>query len=147
MASLADEIKQINAKYDEVAGKPGPLSLPRSIRWILTPDRKVAEAAYERNQALKLAGKRADMANRGVIPKEDVDEMKFKFAKSRQEKSSTPSTPSTPSAPPGVLSAISSHIGRHKVGYGSALIGAGIVAGLAAASRKKKKESETPGDY
>lgn len=141
------DIVKANEAYDKVAGTHGPLSMPRKFRWLLTPNKKVAEAAYDRSAAIKAAEARREAGKLGMASKQDLDEAKFQAAqaqaKLRAKAAGAVKKQVTEEDKPGIFRKIGGAIAEHPY------IAAGTVAGLAglAALQKRKKREPEPGQY
>ncbi len=142
-------VAKINADYDKIAGTPGPLSLPRDYRWMFTPNRKVAEAAADRQMALDLAKKRLKAAKAGMVAQEDIDEAKYQMArqiaKARAQAAQVAQVAksSTDEHRPSIAGKLVDIVREHP------LITLGTVTGLAglAALQKRKQRLPEPGPY
>ncbi len=145
----AADIAKANTEYDSVAGTPGPLSLPRKVRWLLTPNKKVAEAAADRSVVIDAANVRRKAGKLGMVSKQDHDETAYQAARANAALKATANkaksaTQEHTSESGGILSKIGRHVGENKIGYG--LAGLATVAGLAALQKRRKRLPE-PGQY
>jgi len=135
------DIKNANDAYDKVDKYAKSGFVPRKIRYLLTPNSKVAEAAADRDRAIYLADARKEAAKKGMVSKEDYDETRYQLAKKAAAERATKSTAeehATTDNNPGILRKIGGAIAEHP------MIAAGTVAGIAGLAALRRRKTYQP---
>ena len=140
------DVAAANAKYDKV-DPTGPLSLHRRIRYLFSPNKKVAGAAADRTADIDAAKERRKFGKIGGFSKADSDETKFQAAKAQNALRSKTSAaagdhPSEPDKP-GIIKRVAGAVADHPY------LAAGAAAGIAGVAilQKRKNRLPEPGSY
>lgn len=136
----ASDIAKANVDYDKIAGPhKGLLRIPRGVRWALTPNKQVAEAAKDRSLALQAAKERFKFAKQGAVPKRDLDAARFEWAKATGPKLAAARAAGTKTT---VTPASTGWSSGKKFAVGAGLTGAVLGAGLLAMQHRKNRLPE-----